>query len=203
MSWSLELCATSDHCLHIQLLQESCSRAICCCSFAGVMKLAKPRIHSKLFWAWLATYSQHAQEMACFLVHLVTFGSCWRLVPRGSMDQWLSCPRKKPSTADERLHKFRLFFSCIHFLNHLKSLYQTKCASISMYHCGFATCHWTKVVSLVLCFIMTFGTVEYTTRRRRKTDVETDEAAKVPDVLMVLFRISDGVWDVKVQNELQ
>ena len=50
---------------------------------------------------------------------------------------------------------------------------------------------------------MTFGTVEYTTRRRRKTDVETDEAAKVPDVLMVLFRISDGVWDVKVQNELQ
>ena len=47
-----------------------------------------------------------------------------------------------------------------------------------MYHCGFATCHWTKVVSLVLCFIMTFGTVEYTTRRRRKTDVETDEAQK-------------------------
>ena len=78
--------------------------------------------HSKLFGAWLATYSQHAQEMACFLVHLVTFGSCWRLVTRGSMDQWLSCPRKKPSTADERLHKFRLFFSCIHFLNPLTKL---------------------------------------------------------------------------------
>lgn len=39
-----------------------------------------------------------------------------------------------------------------------------------------ATC----VVSLVLCFIMTFGTVEYTTRRRRKTDVETDEEMAEP-----------------------
>ncbi len=39
---------------------------------------------------------------------------------------------------------------------------------------------------------MTFGAAEYTTRRRRRNDVETDEAAKMRDVFTVLFRVSDG-----------
>lgn len=39
-----------------------------------------------------------------------------------------------------------------------------------------ATC----VVSLVLCFVMTFGAAEYTTRRRRRNDVETDEEMAEP-----------------------
>ena len=50
---------------------------------------------------------------------------------------------------------------------------------------------------------MTFGTAEYTTRRRRRNDVETDEAVKMRDVFTVLFRVSDGVWDERVQNELK